>query len=300
MGECLTFAIPFYSGRHFLSLAIESVLRQEDPNWELVICDDSPRDEGVIGLIDQFDDPRIRYHKNTTTLGLAENWNRCLAEAKTELVTILHADDMLLKNYCGLMRDAARKYSDAVGLFCDATIINDRGKKIASVPDLVKRFLRPRSRGPLCLTGPLSLATLLHGNFIMCPTMCYRVGLLRDRRFDRRWQFVVDLDLFTRLLMEEETLVGLPDTAYSYRRHNASATAMQTQNVNRFTEEIALYNQLAEIGRIRGWPEVTATAQRKRIIWMNLLYCIGRDAASLRFGDAKRKALLLSRTFNDL
>ncbi len=228
MNDTLSLTIPYYQGEHFLTQAIESVLRQRNPNWTLLVSDDSPGEQGVGDLVARYRDSRIRYRKNAATLGLAGNWNACLNESAGDLVTILHADDELLEDYCDVMLRAARDHPDAVCYFCDAVIINERGRRIFSLPDMVKHFIRPSASGPLVLSGPRGIAALLHGDFIMCPTVCYRRDRLRDRRFDERWRFVLDLDFFTRLLAGGEKLVGIPTAAYAYRRHAGSATAQRT------------------------------------------------------------------------
>ena len=109
----ITFAVPFYENLAFLGQAIESVLRQSRDDWDLILVDDNPRDQGARQLIDRYNDSRIRYFKNTQNLGLAGNWNRCLDLAETDLVTLLHADDVLTETYAELMISSALKYPEA-------------------------------------------------------------------------------------------------------------------------------------------------------------------------------------------
>ena len=69
----------------------------------------------------------------------------------------------------------------------------------------------------------------MHGDFIMCPTVCYRRSRLPAERFRAEWRQVLDLDFFTRILLAGGTMVGLPTSAYAYRRHAENATARQTR-----------------------------------------------------------------------
>ena len=128
----------------------------------------------------------------------------------------------------------------------------------------------------------------------MCPTMCFNRSRLGQRRFDSRWRFAVDLDLFVRLLIDGETLIGIPQTAYAYRRHSGSVTSQQTASLQRFVEEIELYDQMAKLGAERGWPDVEAAASKKRIIRLNLGWCILQDLVTGRWLAAKSKLGLLS------
>jgi glycosyltransferase involved in cell wall biosynthesis len=291
----LTIAIPFYRGRAFLRQAIASVLRQRNPAWRLLVCDDCGPEQGIAELVKGHDDPRIRYHRNERNLGMAANWNRCLDLADTDLVNLLHADDELLDNYADVMLRAAARHPRAVAFFCGARVIDERGRERFSFPDFVKRFLVPRANGALGLEGRTALETLLRGDFIMCPTVCYRKSVLGPRRFATAWQQVQDLELFTRLLLEGETLVGLPDRAYAYRRHPANATALNTHTLLRFEEEARLYDQLAGAAAERRWAVAERLARGKWIIKLHLLYRAAADLLRLRPRDAWRKLALLGR-----
>jgi glycosyltransferase involved in cell wall biosynthesis len=294
--EPLTIAIPFYRGHDYLRAAIQSVLRQTSPNWRLVVCDDCP-DAGTAEVVTSSGDSRIRYLKNASNLGMAGNWNRCLDAADTDLVNLLHNDDELLPDYVELMLQAGREHPDAAAFFCRAKVIDSAGRERFSPADYVKRFLQPKARGPLVLAGRSAVEALMHGDFIMCPTVCYRRSRLPGERFNAQWRMVLDLDFFTRILLGGGTMVGLPAVAYAYRRHAENATSQYTESLLRFEEESRLHDQVAEVARACGWPDVARVAARKRIIKLHLLFRILQDASRLRLSAAGRKCGFLYRLF---
>jgi hypothetical protein len=228
---------------------------------------------------------------------MVENWNRCLHLADTELVTLLHADDELRDSYAGTLKSAAERYPWAAALFCEAEVIDAGGAPCFSFPDWIKRFLRPGRGRTVRLEGPRGIGALLRGNFIMCPTLCYRKSLLQGRRFAPRWRMVQDLELTTRLLLEGESLVGIPDVAYRYRRHPHNATAQYTRNLLRFHEESALYELLGEESSSRGWGAVARIARGKSIIKLNLAYSALHDLLGLQSRFAWEKLWLLGGLF---
>ncbi len=290
----LTFAIPFYKGVDYLERTVKSVLAQESADWKLVVCDDSP-DASAEAFLHSIRDHRIQYVRNPRTLGMAANWNRCLDEADTELVTILHADDELLPNYAGLMVASASAHPTAAALFCRARVIGPDGTPVFSFQDRIKDYLVRWGDRPLRVAGPDGIASLLRGNYIMCPTVCYRKPIIGDRRFEGCWKFVIDLDFFTRLLARGEELIGIPEYGYAYRRHPDNATAEYTENLLRFEEEVSLYNRLAAEGKVRRWNEVVRVAQQKRMIRLHLIYRILIDVAHGRFAVAETKFDFLRR-----
>jgi glycosyltransferase involved in cell wall biosynthesis len=293
----LTVAIPFYKGHDYLRRAIESVLRQSSPDWHLLVCDDGP-EPGTAELIASFADRRIRYLKNDRNLGMAGNWNRCLDAADTDLVNLLHNDDELLPNYVAEMLGAASQWPDAAAFFCRAKVIDADSRDTFSLIDRIKSFLEPRTSGPIVLHGRSAIKALMHGDFIMCPTVCYRKSRLPAQRFNPAWRQVLDLDFFTRILLADGTMIGIPVLAYAYRRHAENATAQQTESLLRFDEESRIHDEIVAIARERGWPEVARVAAAKWVIKLHLLFRIGQDLGRLRFGSASMKWAFLYALFH--
>jgi glycosyltransferase involved in cell wall biosynthesis len=289
----ITFAVPYYRGLDYLARAVASVRRQSAPDWRLLVCDDSPAGEGA-AVVDTRDE-RVRYVPNGRTLGIAANWNRCLDGAETDLVTLLHADDELLPDYVRVFRAAAARFPRCAALFCGARVIGPDGRPAFSPADWAKRVLAPAGRSPRRLRGPGALARLLRVNSIMCPTVCYRKGVVGARRFDPRWRCALDLAFFARLLGDGDELVGLPEVAYAYRRHPDNATAGYTESLLKFAEEAALYDELAAAADARGWPAVARAGRAKLMPRLHLAFRIARDAGRGRLAAAWAKARFLAR-----
>lgn len=296
----LTFAIPFYSGIRYLPVALESVRAQEDPNWLAIVCDDG-NVPGVDELIRSYRDHRIRYYKNPSNLGMAGNWNRCIELAATDLVTLLHEDDVLRPNYCGLMRRAAAEHSTATAFYCQAHIIGPHGEPAFSFPDFIKfHFVNPAPRSTTVLKGETGVRALLRGDFIMCPTLCFRKSRLGTLRFSEQYKFVQDIELTTQILVAGGTIVGLPDLGYQYRRHENNATAEYTRSFFRFEEESAYYDRVLALALERGWQSCIEPARRRRIIKLNLGYVTLMSFLRLQFSQGalglRRLIVLEART----
>lgn len=292
----ISFAIPFYRGRALLEKAVQSVLNQTATDWKLLVCDDGT-EPGVREFIAGLTDSRIRYVHNPARLGMVGNWNRCLELAETDHVTLLHGDDALLPNYAAIMSEAAGRYPRATAVFCRSQVIDAQDRRVFSFPDFYKGFLMPSRREPITLAGEDGLTALLRGNFLFCPTVCFRKSALGAARFDPKWEMVQDLDLWSRLLMDGHEIVGLPEFGYAYRRHAANSTTAYTRNALRFREESALYAALAERGRKMGWENAARIAGRAAIVKLNLTYCLLKDLAGFQFTAAGEKGRLLGALF---
>lgn len=294
----LTLAVPYYSNVDYLLRTVESIAAQDHPSCAVLVADDSPagltpseRERLLAALERRFP---VRIVRSAGAEGMASNWNRCLDGAETDLVTIVHGDDELTPRYASEMVRLAARHPEAAALFCGTTIIDASGRERFSFPDWYKQWLIPRHDRELRLEGDAALHSLLRGNYIFCPTLCYRHSRLGEIRFDARFRMVLDFDLVARLLIAGESLVGIPKVPlYRYRRHDENATAVLTRDLTRFREELAFYDELAERCAAHGFERARRTAEARRIVTLNLLYCAVRDVSGLRFADAAAKIRLL-------
>ncbi len=283
----LTFAIPFYSGRAFLERTLQSVVAQDDDAWELVVCDDGS-EPGIEELVRSFGDERLRYLRNPGNLGMGRNFNQCLEVATTELVCVLHADDELGPAYCRTMRQAAQRHPKAAAFFCSVQIIGPDSKPRFSLADLVKRYINPARREEHVLAGEEAMCALLVANFIYAPTLCFRKSVLGDRRFPPEYRFVLDWELTSKLVLDGDALVGVPDVCFRYRRHQDNATERLTRENARFQEEIAFYERMGDEVRERGWYKCVQVAERRRLLKLNVAYRTLKSAVLGQLGDARR------------
>lgn len=274
----LTFAIPFYRNVEYLRRTIESVRAQNTRDWLVLVCDDAGPEPEAAELVGSYGDERLMYARNPANLGLAGNWNRCLELATTELVTLLHADDELLPGYADVVTRAHADFHDTIAVYPRAKVIGADGRDVFSLPDLAKRVIEPRSTR-VVLRGESGLRTLMRGQTVFCPSLCYRRSLLRDQPFSARWSQVLDLEFLSNSLLDGHQLVGLREVEYAYRRHAASQTAELTQSLVRFREELALFDEVAERAAAKGWHRAAKTARRKMIVRLHLGYRAAIDVA---------------------
>ena len=289
----ITFAIPFYSGRAYLERTLASVLAQRDDRWCAFVADNCSPEPGVEALVRRVGQGRIGYVRHGHNLGMAGNFNRCIDLAETDLVTLLHSDDELLPSYAGTMIAAAAGHPGAAAVFCRAEIIGDHSEPQFSMADFVKGFISPAHRREVELAGEAGVAAILHGNFIMAPTLCFRKSVLGARRFPADYRFVLDQELTTELLLDGDVLVGLPAQCYRYRRHGDNATEQLTRTSVRFREESEFYARMRDKALARGWTRCEEIARRKRMLKLNLTYRALKSAAQLQLGEAVRGLKLL-------
>jgi glycosyltransferase involved in cell wall biosynthesis len=91
----LSIGVPVYNGERYLARTLESMLRQTFTDFELIVADNGSTDRTEV-ICREFAarDPRVRYERSTTNLGVVRNFNRCVTLARGELFHRHAADDM--------------------------------------------------------------------------------------------------------------------------------------------------------------------------------------------------------------
>ena len=129
--------IPCYQQARFLPEALDSVLCQDFHDLEVIASDDASSDNTFSILQDYASrDSRIRIFKHNTNLGMVENWNFCLRQARGEAVKLMGGDDRLNRPDC-LSRQWQSLQAPGVALAASArTIINESSMKIKTLVNL--------------------------------------------------------------------------------------------------------------------------------------------------------------------
>ena len=110
----------------YLRLAVESVLRQDFEDWQLVISDNcSAEDIGAYAT--SLGDPRIVYRRTERPVAVTENWNRALAFSEGEYVIMLGDDDALLGGYLRRMDDLIREFEEPEVIYTKALLFTYPG-----------------------------------------------------------------------------------------------------------------------------------------------------------------------------
>jgi glycosyltransferase involved in cell wall biosynthesis len=89
----ISILMPVYNVQDYVREAVESILNQTYTDFELLILDDCSTDK-TANIISQFQDKRIRYHRNETNLGLSENLNGGIRMSKGEFLARMDGDDI--------------------------------------------------------------------------------------------------------------------------------------------------------------------------------------------------------------
>ncbi len=96
--------LPVHNGEPYIGAAIESVLAQTYPHFDLLVLENGSQDR-TVSIVQSYQDTRIRLLEAGKSLSIQENWQRILSLEMAEYITILGHDDLL---YPGFLEEIAQ------------------------------------------------------------------------------------------------------------------------------------------------------------------------------------------------
>lgn len=246
-------AIPTVDRDEYLRVAIASVLGQTHRNLECIVVDD-----GVTGVgrkvVETFDDPRVRYHRNDRRLSMAANWNQCVQLAKGAHLLILHDDDLLAPDFL----------ARAVQIFYDNPEVTMVGGSV-NIIDVEGRWLELHRVTPqdAVFDGPRIFQRLVRENFLRCPGVILRSGTYgRTGGFDEIG-FATDWGMWLRACLVGKVAL-LADPIASYRvGYGSSTDRLRTVAgaLERIQSEEKAVRRAADAARAARIPEAQRAAR---------------------------------------
>ena len=133
----ITIAIPTYNrADSYLKQAIQCALNQTYPNIEIIISDNCSTDNTEF-LVKSVRDPRIRYFRQGKNIGLNNNFNFCIEQAKGTYCLLLPDDDLIDNDFIEMCMKGVN-YDSNVGIIRTGTrIIDSQGTTIQEYPNMV-------------------------------------------------------------------------------------------------------------------------------------------------------------------
>ena len=111
--------LPTRNRLELLRQAVQSVLMQEDPDWEVVISDNASSQD-IAGYVASLRDVRIRYSRAETLLPVTENWNRALEMSRGDYLIMLGDDDALLPGCLKRVRELIHGWNQPDAIYTQA------------------------------------------------------------------------------------------------------------------------------------------------------------------------------------
>ncbi len=287
----LDIMLPYYGDVGLMRAAVRSVLVQSDPDWHLTVVDDGEA-AGVSEWFAALDDPRVTYLRNPVNLGVTGNFRRCVELARRDRMVMMGCDDLMLPDYVATVRELEKLAPGAGIVQPGVEVIDEAGRVVGGglVDSAKRRLYRPKGPGPHVMEGQPLAVSLLRGNWLYFPSLCWRTDAVAAVGFRPDLEVIQDLDLIIKLVERGERLVAGDHVCFQYRRHSSSESAKQAVDGRRFAEARAYFLETAHHLDSIGWTEAAAVSRRHRSARLHALTLVP-TALKLRRSDSARQLL---------
>lgn len=220
--------LPVYNCADYLMEAVESILGQTYPDFELIAINDGSRD-GTAALLDALRDPRVRViHQEN--MGLAITLNKGIVLASGEFIARQDADDVSRPERLAKQVEYLDAHP-ACGLLGTWSIIQK------------DRVMTSRQHRHPCSNGELQFRLLFDSFFVHSSVMIRRAALDRAGLYptDPERNPPEDFDLWLRIARDHE-LANLPEPLLVYREVPGSISRTKAELLDRRAIAIAVEN----------------------------------------------------------
>ncbi len=217
----VTIIITTYNYAHTVGTAIESALRQDYPNLEVLVVDNASTDR-TPELVEKYaSDPRFRYVRNAENIGMVPNHNKGLREARGAYFLFLSADDFLMPHSISYSYRYLMDHPDVDVLYTTTYFVNESGAYIG---------VRHMSGQPHAAYGfeRNEFAWMLAEGCYMCfPTMLMRRDLYE--RFGELDEAIkaADFEIVVRWAANGVRFAYEPEPTAAVRLHTAQQSSPQ-------------------------------------------------------------------------
>jgi glycosyltransferase involved in cell wall biosynthesis len=116
--------LPVYNGERYLKSSIESVIKQKNVTFELIIINDASSDSSARILNEYKDASSVKIIHNDSNIGLFSSLNKAISLANGELIKLWAQDDIMLENCLFYFLEVYFRSKDSSFFWCNTINIS--------------------------------------------------------------------------------------------------------------------------------------------------------------------------------
>lgn len=271
--------VPIYNTERYVRQCIDSVLSQEDVDFELILVDDGSKDS-CIEIIKEYQHkhPRIIQSYFIHGKGPAEPRNYGLRRASGDYILFLDSDDYLPKG-------ALKSLFNAAKTFPEVDFIKGNHRVLTSSGEVPTRFAESRAQyANKVLSSEFALKHIIGGHNIPCNILYKHKFLMKHKlSFRENLTYLEDGPFLMEFFSFDPKALYIADETYVYRlgaEGSVTNTSLNASKIRSLIDGAAVYDTLKYRFRKEGVIE---------LLRMRTSYAVGalRGIAQLSESDSK-------------
>ena len=230
-----TFAICAYKESPYLEECIKSIVNQSIKSN--IVMTSSTKNKYIENLAKKYN---IELFFKDGKSDIQDDWNYSVSKTKTNLVTVVHQDDVYDKYYLeNILKNFTGK---EIMLFTD-NYYYINGKSVDQKNLKIKRILKFPLVIGLSNIRWIRKLTLSLGNTIQCPSVTYNKDKIKGDIFTSEFKFCLDWDTFYKIYCMKGKIKYIPKKLMSFRISDESTTKQDMENNLRYKEDTLMFKK---------------------------------------------------------
>ena len=213
MKPTISILMPIYNPKiKWLKIALDSLINQEYPHWELIAVDDCSKKRGHFKVFKKYckKDNRIKFFKKDKNEGISLTTNYAFNKASSDYIGLMDQDDEITKDALFFMVSAINKNPDA-----DWYYSNECKALAKKKPELFHFYFKP-DFDPILLTSHMYTSHF---------TIYRKSIMLQAGLFRKEFDFSQDYDLALRIAKIAKKVIHVDRVLYFWRAIPSSGGA---------------------------------------------------------------------------
>ena len=236
MKPLISVVLAVYNGGAYLKQSVESVLKQDLLEFELLVLDDCSTD-GSYEWLKELTDSRIKLFRNETNKGLFYNLNFLIGQSKSPLIKLWSQDDIMYPPCLSSFVDFHGWHPEIGFSYSGRDMIDENGKikehhSVDNTPEIISTELHARIA---YYTGSIA------GN--IANTCINKAALDKVGLFKEDMKISADFDMWVRLAEHHDTGF-IRQKLIQLRDHEGQLSRNEKYYINHVREDLQVYRYL--------------------------------------------------------
>lgn len=231
-----TFSICAYKESKHLEDCIKSLKDQTVTSNIIMVS--STKNKHIDSLAKKY---KIKLYYRDGKSDIEDDWNFAVAKSTTELVTVVHQDDVYDKYY---LENVLNNYTGKELMLLTENYFLKNNQQIVDKNLRIKKLLKYPLRVPgFANIRWIRKLTLAFGNTIQCPSVTYNKTKIGEPIFTSELKFALDWDTFYKIYSQKGKVKYIPIKLISFRIHEEATTASWIKNSTRQIEDTIMFQK---------------------------------------------------------
>lgn len=229
--------VPSYNHAKYIRKAVDSVLAQDFPDFELLISDDDSPDNSW-EVISSFDDPRIRAFRQESNLGPVGNLVFLIQQARGKYIALLNSDDSWYPTKLDKQVAVMEAQPQLGACFTWADMVDEQGREISGPEAIWNDVFRQPNR----TQAEWLRHFFFKGNCICHPSMLARREIYDKLGFYNPWfKQLPDFEMWIRLIKRYPIHIIGENLVAHLRDGNNTSTVSPENSARNLTELVEIF-----------------------------------------------------------